>query len=111
MTNTTLAKKLLIKPGHRILLLNVPERYMGQLSPLPEGAAVDSRLEGKFDCVHLFAQNKAILERDAPEAMAAVKPGGLLWIAYPKGTSKVETDITRDTGWDVMKDARWGGVS
>ena len=40
---------------------------------------------------------------------AALASPGTLWIAYPKGSSKVQTDLTRDAGWDVVKDhdLRW----
>ena len=34
--------------------------------------------------------------------MGALKLGGLLWFSYPKKSSKVETDITRDVGWDAL---------
>jgi hypothetical protein len=35
----------------------------------------------------------------------AVKQDGLLWVSYPKRSSKVETDISRDVGWEVMAEA------
>jgi len=38
-------------------------------------------------------------------AIAALKYDGLLWISYPKRSSKVETDLTRDRGWEVMTEA------
>jgi len=51
------------------------------------------------------------LARKGPKAIAAVKDGGLLWIAYPKKSSGVSTDLTRDVGWKVIEDAGWGGVA
>lgn len=99
---TPLAKKLLIKPGARILVLNAPEGYGAQLEPLPEGAEVSIRPEGAFDVVQLFARNKAELEAHAPAALAALGPKGILWISYPKGSSKKQTDLTRDAGWDIL---------
>jgi hypothetical protein len=107
-----LARKLLIKPGHRVLALNAPEHYGGLLSPLPEGVQISEEPdEGAFDVVHAFASNQAELERLAPAALQSVKPGGIVWLSYPKRASKVQTDITRDIGWDVVEEAGWQPVT
>ena len=52
-----------------------------------------------------FVRNKAEVDSSAEKAIAALKPGGLLWFSYPKKGSKVVTDITRDVGWDVLGSA------
>src|SRR5262249_23589089 len=69
---------------------------------LPAGATLADGKSKDFDCVQLFVENVKQLNRDGPRALKAVKPDGLLWICYPKGTSKVKTDISRDAGWDVV---------
>lgn len=46
-----------------------------------------------------------------PKAIEAVTPEGMLWINYPKGTSKIKTDINRDTGWQTVTDLQFEGVS
>jgi hypothetical protein len=106
MPETTLVKKLGIKPGQRLLLLHAPDGYREQLGALPEGievtAAAERAPDGVFDAAHLFVGNKAELDRLAPVAIAALSPGGLLWIAYPKKSAKTGADITRDDGWDVI---------
>jgi hypothetical protein len=38
---------------------------------------------------------------------AALKPVSLLWISFPKGSSKIQTDLTRDKGWDSVRDLKW----
>ena len=111
MVNSPLLKKLGVKPGHRLLVLNAPDGYLDQLSPLPEKAELATKGKGPFDVVQLFVKNKAQVDRDAAKAMQAVKPRGLLWIAYPKKSSKIETDISRDVGWETMKKADWEGVA
>lgn len=111
MTQSALAKKLQIKPNHRVLLLGAPEGHAASLEPLPEGATIATAARGTFDVVHLFVRQARDLERSAPKAIAAVKEGGLLWISYPKKSSGVETDLTRDVGWKVVEDAGWGGVA
>jgi hypothetical protein len=102
MAKTSLAKKLRIGAGQQILILNAPPGYLERLAPLPEGSEVFERPGGSFDLVHLFVQNKAQLERLVPGAVEAAGYDGLLWISYPKRSSKMDTDLTRDVGWDVI---------
>ena len=111
MADSSLAKKLGLKPGKRALILNAPDGYRALLEPLPEGVDLTTTPDGTFDFVQLFAKNKADLAEYTPAALAAVQPGGMLWIAFPKKTSKIQSDISRDTGWDVVQQAGWQGVS
>lgn len=78
---------------------------------MPEGVELADKLDGAFDFVHLFITNTEELNRLAPVAIGAVKRDGVLWISYPKGSSKVKTDIGRDKGWDVVQSAGFEGVS
>ena len=86
--------------------MNAPPGYMDELGDLPNGVKVINEPEGTFDFVHLFVKNVAELESLGPAAIEAVEYDGLLWMSYPKRSSKVETDITRDVGWDLMAQAR-----
>ena len=110
MSETALVKKLGIKPKQRITILNAPERYREQLGTLPADVELATALNGMFDMVHVFVKDKAEVDRYGPKAIRAVKPGGLLWFSYPKKSSKISTDISRDTGWDVVLDAGWRPV-
>jgi len=80
MPDTPLAKRLVIKPHYRILLMNAPEGYRAQLSELSEGVTVVTEGDGSFDMVQAFAEQRAELEKIAPRAIQAVKPDGLLWL-------------------------------
>ncbi len=104
MAESSLMKKLGIKPGHKVLIMNAPNGYMQTLGTLPESAELKTSTEGisDFDCVQLFVYNKADIDAHATMAMQALKPGGLLWFAYPKKSSKVKTDISRDIGWEGL---------
>ena len=108
-----LATKLHLKPGHRVLLVNAPAGYPERLDPLPDGAKVSTAAAPgeTFDAVQLFVRTKAELDREAVAAIKAVMPGGLLWISYPKRSSKVDTDLTRDIGWQTLTEAGWTGVA
>jgi hypothetical protein len=108
---TPLAKKLLIKPGFALLVLNPPAGYLDQLAPLPDGAAFAPRSDGTYDCVQLFVRDRAELERHAQQAVDSLRPDGLLWISFPKGSSKQQRDLTRDTGWDSIRALGFQGVS
>lgn len=107
----SLAKKLQIKPGHRVLVMNAPDGYLEQLGPLPDGARMAEASERDVDAVQLFVKNVEEVNRLAPVAMGVVKRDGLLWICHPKGTAKVKTDVSRDKGWDAVNDAGWRVVT
>ena len=104
-----LIKKLQIKPGMRVMVLNAPEGYVERLASLPEGAVFVDR--GPADWVQVFMRNKIEVDALAPRGIEAVTREGILWLCYPKGGAKAGTDINRDTGWDVMLLAGWGPVS
>ena len=111
MTEHSLAKKMKLKPGQHAALVNAPEGYLRELGPLPAGVEVTEDLRGTFDWVQIFVKDKAELGRLAPRAVRAVKPEGLLWISFPKGASKIQTDLTRDRGWEAVEQAGLKWVS
>ena len=101
MSNTPLAKKFFIKPGQTIRLINAPDGYADLLGPLPDAATIVD--QGDADSVHLFVTTKEALHRMVGDATQQVKPGGVLWVGYPKGSAKVPTDLHRDILWNEMK--------
>jgi hypothetical protein len=107
---TPLAKKLLIKPNHRVRLVNAPPGYADSLQPLPDGSAISKATKGN-DVVQLFAKDQTDLREHIKTSLAALADGGVLWISFPKGTSKIQTDLTRDQGWDAVTAAGFQGVS
>lgn len=111
MADAGLVKKLGIKAGQRMVVINAPEGYLARLEPLPDGTTRTDTAVGTFDLVHLFVHDTAGVARDGPTALQALIPGGLLWVAYPKQTSGIKTDINRDTGWDVINEAGYRAVS
>jgi len=106
MPESALARKMKLKPGQRAALVNAPEGYLKELSPLPAGVEVAEKLQGQFDWVQVFVKNKAELDKLAPKVVRALKLESLLWITFPKGTSKIQTDLTRDEGWDALQKAK-----
>ncbi len=104
-----LLKRLQIKPGRTVLLLNPPPGYRERLLPLPEGATLltDDAPQAGADIVQLFVHRQTDVETLARRGIAALKPGGILWLTYPKRSKTVQTDINRDTGWDSVTAAGW----
>jgi hypothetical protein len=97
VSEKSIAQKLLIKPGRQVLFVNPPEGYFELLGPLPEGVTVLEKAGEPVDLIQVFVKNRAELEEQLPRLKGLVKPGGLLWVTYYKGTAKVKTDIHRDT--------------
>jgi hypothetical protein len=110
MSENPLAKKMKLKPGQRAAVINAPEGYLDTLGPLPGDVELAEWLDGSFDWVQIFVKTQAELEQLLPQVLPALKPAGLLWISFPKGTSKIQTDLTRDKGWDAAvraADLKW----
>jgi hypothetical protein len=103
MAENALVKKMKLKPGQRAALINPPEGYLAELSPLPSDVDISEELAGEFDWIQLFVQNQAELAELAPAVIQALKPDSLLWISFPKGSSKIQTDLTRDKGWEALQ--------
>ena len=106
MAESPLAKKMKLKSGLKAAVINAPENYVDTLK---HDTALSPTLNGKFDWVQIFVRTKAEMDALAPKATKALKPESILWISFPKGTSKIQTDLTRDKGWDSLQklDLKW----
>jgi len=104
MPEQNLAKKMKLKAGQSILILNAPEKYLEELMPLPFGVTIVETGNTPVDWIQIFVKNQAELEKVLPKALKRLKPESILWISYPKKTSKIPTDFTRDTGWAFLQD-------
>ena len=114
MVDSSLIKKLGIKAKQRLLILNAPEGYSEQIEHmLPADIELVSAQasDGKFDVVLQFVHNKAEVEKDTTLAIEMVKPGGRLWVLYPKQSSKIPTDINRDILWKIFPNDEWRPVT
>jgi hypothetical protein len=96
MSDKTVVQKLLVKPGYRFLLLNAPDGYPARLGELPGNVVLETTPSGQADVIQCFITSKKQLEETLPGLKAALKPGAILWLTYPKLTSKLAGDINRD---------------
>jgi hypothetical protein len=111
MTESPLVKKLLVKPGFKMYVVNAPLGYAEGLSPLPDGARVVGKPEGQVDFVPVFVRSAMDVRELVPKANRSLKPRGLLWVSYPKGSSKIKTDLNRDKLWTEMGEFGLVGVT
>jgi hypothetical protein len=95
-SGTPLPRKLGIKEGHRVALLQPPAGFEQTLGELPEAVVLQRGLTAKslLDVVVFFVTRRAELERQLASIRARMTPAAGLWIAWPKKASGVTTDMT-----------------
>ena len=94
-SGTPLVKKLGIKAEHALALLHAPARFEAVLGELPDDVRVQNSRRGTkpFDVILLFVDRRAVLERELPVLAKRLSDSGGIWIAWPKKTSGVPTDV------------------
>ncbi len=97
---SALAKKMRLAPDHHVAIINSPPGYLAQLAPAPADLYTALEESTRYDVVQLFVNNIDELRTLGPAAIKAVKPDGLLWIAYPKGgATRGATDLPATPWW------------
>src|SRR5690349_14357852 len=104
----TLAQKLKIKEGYTLRTIDAPGNFAQTLAPLPDNVKISADAKN-YNQVHWFVKNKAQMEKELGNVLKLIKDDIVCWIYYPKGSSKIETDLTRDKGWDALlkHDFQW----
>jgi hypothetical protein len=92
----SLVEKLGMKGGFKILILNPPQAYKNTLGKLPDKVITVRSLKGPLNFIQLFAKKKAELEPKFPSVIKELAPNGMLWISWPKGSSRVPTDLNEN---------------
>ena len=92
-SGTVLPKKLGIHEGARVALVGAPVGFEGVLTPLPAGVHMLKQPRSNLDVVVFFVTRRAELQRRFPRLAAALRCDGGLWIAWPKRTAGVATDL------------------
>ena len=99
-----LIKKLGIKPGMRVCLIQTPPHYAELTGPMPDDVEV-SGLEDVLDFIHYFSMGAAELSEDFPKLKAHLNKKGMIWISWPKGKSGVPTDLSSNIVRQIGLDA------
>jgi hypothetical protein len=108
---TATVKKLGLKPGMRVLVVGAPSGYIDSLAPLPDRVEVSESLGSAHDFVQFFATKKSEIAKSAKKLLQSAVPGALVWITYPKKTSGVGSDLSREAVWAAMEGTGWRPVS
>ena len=95
-SGTPLPKKLGVKAGQRIAWLSAPRHFDALVGELPGGVTVLRALRPPLDLLVQFATVRSVLARRLPQLREAVFPDGAAWVAWPKRSSGVPTDVTED---------------
>jgi Protein of unknown function (DUF3052) len=95
-SGTPLVKKLGIKPGCRLALLQAPDDFDATLGELPAQVIVVRQLRTPCDVLLFFTKSRTELQKQFQRLKENLDPDGGLWIAWPKKASGVATDLTED---------------
>ena len=98
---TSTAQKLKIKENTQLLTVNAPPEFKKNIGAIPAGVKISSETKN-YDQVHWFVKDKAQLNKEVKKILGLIKDDVICWIYYPKGSSKIQTDLTRDKGWDEL---------
>ena len=97
----SLPEKLGIKEGTEIGILNPPQNYDQSLTPLPNGVSRAKKLKQSMEFIQFFTKERSELLKKFPDLMKHLAPKGILWISWPKGSSKVKTDLNENVVRDI----------
>ncbi len=95
-SETPLPRKLGIKEGAVVAFPGAPDDFAAALGPLPDAVTIRDRAQGRLDVAVAFFTRRAALERRLAGLARTVFPDGGLWIAWPKRSSGVDTDLSED---------------
>ena len=97
MSQKPVAQKLQVREGQKLLLVNPPKGYAELLAKhLPKDVEVLKETNSDADVIQVFTSSKSQLKEQLGKLKTLVPPDGIIWVTYPKGTSKIKTDINRD---------------
>ena len=97
MPDKTIAQKLAIKEDSRVFIVNAPRGYKAKLGALPKNARLVAAPTKAVDVIQVFVASRRELEAHLPKLRPFLTSRGILWVTYPKGTSRSKTDINRDS--------------
>lgn len=104
-SSTPLAKKLGIKEGSRVAFVNAPDEFEATLEPLPDDVKIVKRINNSIDIILFFVTAERLLARDFASLAKKLVPNGMIWIAWPKKSSGVKTDLAFENVQRIGLDA------
>ncbi|MCD6010555.1 MAG: hypothetical protein K0Q79_417 [Flavipsychrobacter sp.] len=98
-SQTPLAKKLGIKEGFKIKLVNEPEHYFKLFTDMPETNIATGKDKKNF--IHFFSTKMSEVNKVLPKLKNEIVPDGIIWVSWPKKAAKMETDVSENLIRDV----------
>lgn len=105
-----IGKKLQLKSGWQVLVLNAPAGIADALQAAGVEVHASPEKGMSYDAVQVFAGDSQELKYYVPMAVPSLKRNGMFWVAYPKKSSGIKSDLNRDTGWEVVSDLGYSPV-
>lgn len=107
----TLFEKLQFAEEKNLLIQGLPSSIEKQFHKLSFAKNVTPLLKSrKIDFALVFAVNENQLNCILNDVMPALKEDSKFWVAYPKATSKIVTDLNRDRSWNRLTDAGYESI-
>jgi hypothetical protein len=111
LSEMSLLQKLVVKTGFRLIIINPPDGYLDRIGCLPESTNYIELNTQPADVIHVCVKTMDEVIPNVVVWKKSLKLKGILWITYPKGTSKVKTDLNRGILWKRLKDYSIDGVA
>lgn len=104
-SGTPLTKKLGIKEGARVALVSAPKDFQSELKDLPDGVQFLKPMTKSLDIILFFVLSERALSKDFSKLAARLTANGMIWIAWPKKSSGVATDLSFENVQRIGLDA------
>jgi predicted DNA-binding protein YlxM (UPF0122 family) len=91
-----LSKKLGLKEGQAVLLVNPPANYAALVGEIMEGLAVKRKAAGELDFIHFFTNTLEEYEAKLLVLKEQIKKNGMIWISWYKKSAKKPTELTEN---------------
>lgn len=101
-SGTPLPKKIGLKDGGTLVLINPSPGISALFDPLPLGATINNKLIANTPLAILFCRDTATLNKQIGQCASKLAADGALWISWPKKSSKLFSDLTEDVIRDVV---------
>jgi hypothetical protein len=96
-SGTPLARKLGIKPGMILHVVNAPGDYVALVDPFPADVVISPTAGHELDLVHVFTKSRSELRASLKTFQTKIKQSGIIWVSWPKKSSGIPSEVTEDT--------------
>lgn len=111
MSQPTIVEKLHLNDERNLLIQGLPSSIEKQFAKLSFSKNVTPLLRSKkIDWALVFAVNENQLNNILKEVLPALHDESKLWVAFPKSTSKITSDLNRDCSWSTLTGNGYEGV-